>query len=263
MRGMTITQALRSARSQLSASSDAPALDAQWLMLEVLGQDEASWLISHGEDKITRKEQERYEGLVTRRKAGEPLAYILGEWEFYGRKFIVSRDALIPRPSTERLVEEAGQVIARMYEQKRRKLAVADVGTGSGCIAITLIKETEKINNVIATDISEKALKTARRNAIRYGVAEMITFLRGDMLEPLKERNVDLIVSNPPYVPSGELRKVRLSPTLDTRGLCFEPSLALDGGEDGRSYVKKIEESGIPAVVECVGDKVKLFNIEK
>lgn len=261
MIGSSIKKALFGAEKLLQFVSDAPALDAQWLMLEVLEQNEASWLISHGEDELTRKQQERFKSLVLLRKTGEPLAYILSEWEFYGRKFIVNRDVLVPRPDTERLVETAVQVIEKMYKQKGGKLVVSDVGTGSGCIAITTLLETEKIMHMIATDVAEKALEVARRNAIRYGVVKTITFLQGDMLEPLKKWNVDLIVSNPPYVSTGKLREAELSPTSDTQGLYFEPSLALDGGEDGQSYVKRIKESGMPAVVECVGGEIELFNI--
>lgn len=251
---MVVKEVLAVAYNSLADKSDAPHLDAQWLMLEVLGQKEASWLISHAGNELTQGQEERFENLVKRRKTGEPLAYILGEWEFYGRKFIVNKDVLVPRPDTEQLVEEAIKVINKMHE----KIVVADVGTGSGCAAITMLLETKKISRVLATDVSKKALKVAKQNAVRYGVAEMITFLQGDMLEPLKERNVDLIVSNPPYVPTGELK---LSPTSDTRGLRFEPTLALDGGEDGQDYVKKIKESSIPAVVEGVGGEIKLFNI--
>ena len=261
MEGCSIKEALYNAKKVLQPVSDAPALDAQWLMLEVLGPGEASWLISHGEDKLTREQKKRFESLIRRRKTGEPLAYILGEWAFYGRKFIVNKDVLIPRPDTEKLVEEAVRVIDKMHNEKRRKLVVADVGTGSGCIAITLLLETGKINRVIAVDVSEKALKTARRNAIRYGVNSEITFVRGDMLEPTRKKSVDLIISNPPYVPASELKKAALSSTPDTQGLCFEPRLALDGGADGQSYVNQIKESGIPAVVESVGGELKLFNI--
>ena len=153
---MIVKETLKTARTSLDNVSDAPELDAQWLMLKVLGQDETSWLISHGEDELTQEQANNFDNFIKRRKTGEPLAYILGEWEFYGRKFIVSKDVLIPRPDTEKLIEEAVSVINKMFKEKGRKIVVADVGTGSGCIAITLLLESENIGRVVATDISEK-----------------------------------------------------------------------------------------------------------
>ena len=236
-----IGEALRQGQLSLGDVSDAPSLDAQWLLLHVLGKKEASWLQAHGDEELSDKEECEYRKLVKRRGAGEPLAYILGYWEFYGRRFLVNKDVMVPRPSTEGLIDA---VLPRLQEG----MVVADIGTGSGCIIITLALELANFQ-FLATDISPAALIIARKNARIHGVLDRIEFLKGNMLEPLKDKKIDLIVSNPPYVPTAEI-------------LPGEPALALDGGADGQRFTAQIKAGGIPAVVEVTGGVVRTFNLK-
>lgn len=258
---MTIHSAIRLAQTQLSPASDAPQLDSERLLLHVLNQSETAWLYTHPEQPLTLPQQQRFGQLVARRAAGQPLAHILGEWEFYGRPFYVTPDVLIPRPVTEGLVDAALRYI-KLWEQKNNQPpTIADVGTGSGCIAVTLCLETG--NQIIATDISLAALAVAKKNAERHGVAAKIAFLQGDMLKPLQNRKVDLIVSNPPYIPSQELNRSRFAlrsgatrGKSEAFGLRFEPRFALDGGPDGQRFVNQIKSAGIPALVETTGGQI-------
>lgn len=259
---MTVQQALRNAHTQLREVSDAPHLDADRLLLHVLGHGEASRLFAHGEEQLTTAEATQLAALVRRRQAGEPLAYLMGEWEFYGRPFYVSPAVLIPRPSTETLVEAALAYLhlpstLRNIEERREPFLIADVGTGSGCIAVTLVLEARNKNielSIIATDISADALTVAQRNAKRYGVASAIEFVQGNLLEPLRDQVVDLIVSNPPYVPSAELDRAGNRP--DTLGLSFEPRQALDGGADGWQYVQELQRAVLPVILESQGGRL-------
>lgn len=248
---MTIQQALRFAGEELRGASDAPRLDAERLLLHVLKRDETSWLYAHSEERLAAAAAAQLKSLVQRRRSGEPLAYLIGEWEFYGRPFYITPAVLIPRPSTEELVDAALRYLSD------RPCVLADVGTGSGCIAVTLVLEARIKNlelRMVATDISREALVVARRNAERHGVAREIDFMQGNFLEPLRGRHVDLIISNPPYVPRAELDRARENP--NAVGLSFEPRLALDGGADGMRYVNMLRRSLTPAIFESAGGVV-------
>ncbi len=254
---MTVTQALQSARAQLRDSSDAPAIDAERLVLFVIGQKESSWLLTHDQALLTPEQEKLLLKLVKQRSTSYPLSYILGSWHFYGREFLVTPDVLIPRPDTENLVEIALKKIEELSKKLDRALTVADIGTGSACIAITLALESPFIEHIYATDISAKALEVAKQNAATYGVSKKITFLEGNMLEPLQGMSIDLIVSNPPYIPSGELDQ---PPTMERRGLGYEPKEALDGGPQGQTYINVIKTNGIPAILEVTGGEIQTFN---
>ena len=253
---MIIDEARRLGLAELREISDAPELDTTRLLLHVLGQPESSYLLAHGGDVVTADQAEKFKELLAERKTGKPLAYILGVAEFYGRDFVVTPDVLIPRPETEGLVVKALEIMEKMSQEKPGQLTVADIGTGSGCIAITLALQSPTLR-IIATDISAKALEIAKENAIRHGVLDKIEWLQGDLLEPLEGKKIDLIVSNPPYVPTQELDQ---SPTPETRGLRFEPRMALDGGEDGLRFVNKIKEFGVPAVLESLNGEIITVN---
>lgn len=254
----TIGQAQSEAFASLQGTSKTPDLDAAWLLQSIVRCNEPSWLISHADTLLTESQGQQLAHLLHRRQQGEPVAYLLGEAGFYGRIFAVTPDVLIPRPETENLVDEARRVLRELSEIRGRPLRVADIGTGSGCIAITLaLEEPDAISSIIATDISRPALTVARRNAARLGVSD-ITWKHGSMMEPIESEAIDLIVSNPPYVPSSELRVAAQDPA--TRGLLFEPTNALDGGEDGMTYVNQIRRHGVPAVIEQQGGEIVRLN---
>lgn len=197
--------------------------NAELMVQHLLGWNKTQLLI-HFEQPFPEEQRAAFDELVHRRGAGEPLQYLLGVQEFYGREFQVSSAVLIPRPETEFLVEE-------VLKQKRlfgSSPLLVDIGTGSGAIAITLAAEWPEAR-VIAIDISPDALAMARRNADKLGVAARIQFLQGDLIAPLLEQGLrpDLVVSNPPYIPSADCEE------LDIEVRDHEPRLALDGGEDG------------------------------
>jgi release factor glutamine methyltransferase len=201
--------------------------DAGVLARFALGWDGATWLTRLGEaapDDFVAA----FPPLIARRAAREPVAYITGQREFYGRSFLVTPDVLIPRPETELLVDTALEHL----RTRRPAPSLVDVGTGSGCLAITLALECPAAR-VIATDVSAAALGVARRNAARLGVAGRIDFRLGALLGDLDEP-VDLVVSNPPYVAAGD----RASLAADVRE--FEPHVALFGGADGLAIVRDL-----------------------
>lgn len=261
----------------LQGCSDAPYLDADRIVLHILGKREPSFLRAHGDEKLSEQQVADMRRMADERATGKPLAYILGEADFYGRTFRVTPDVLIPRPDTETLIETALGYIQKNFADKK-EITIADIGTGSGCIIITLALEISSMLSVIrckflATDISAAALEIARQNAERHGVLEKIQFIQGDMLQPLRDRHIDLIVSNPPYIPTEELnrhsglragiqtRGSRVKPGMtNTVGLLFEPLIALDGGVDGQKFVNQIKQSGIPAIIETTGGEITIFS---
>jgi release factor glutamine methyltransferase len=172
--------------------------------------------------------------MVRRRGHGEPVAYITGVREFYGREFAVSRDVLVPRPETETLVQVALDHI-RTVAGGRSVLRVADLGTGSGCIAVTLVCELPDIR-LTATDVSGAALEVARANAVRHGVGERITFVETSWADAV-ETPIDVVVSNPPYVTDDELAETE----RDVHA--FEPESALLAGPDGLHAYRALLDS--------------------
>ena len=191
-------------------------LEAEWLLCAATGLDRVGLYLNF-ERPLDVEELAAYRSMVARRGRREPLQHILGTQEFCGLEFEVTPEVLIPRHDTEILVNEA---LARMPDAR----TVLDIGTGSGCIAVVL---STRLHNaaVTAVDLSETALVVARRNAERNGVA--IEFLHGSLLEPVAGRHFDLIISNPPYIPSCDI--VTLEPEVRD----FDPLGALDGGVDG------------------------------
>jgi release factor glutamine methyltransferase len=171
---------------------------------------------------------------IRRRAAGEPVAYITGRREFYTREFIVTPDVLVPRPETEAVVEIALRQVRekRAGDYQRARVAVADLGTGSGCIAVTLACEEPDLD-IIATDVSDAALTVARMNAELHGVRDVVDFRQSSWADDI-ERKVDVVVGNPPYVTSSELSSLE-------RDVCdFEPHAALDGGVDGLDAYREL-----------------------
>ena len=197
---------------------------ARVLAEHVLGWSTARYLTSAHESEPPRF-AERYDALVARRAAREPSAYITGLKEFWGLALEVSPAVLIPRPETELIVEAA----IERFAGRREALAVADAGTGSGCLAVALARELPSAS-VIATDISQDALDVAQRNAVRHDVAGRIRFVHADLLVGV-DGPFDLIVGNPPYVRSGD------RPALQPEVRDYEPSVALFGGATGIELV--------------------------
>jgi release factor glutamine methyltransferase len=219
-----LRELLASASSRLAASTDTPQLDAQVTLAHVLGRTR-TWILAHPDSLTDTSQADRYEQLLLRLEQGEPLAYVLGHQEFFGLDFDISPDVLIPRPETELLVRTALDWIAAAADRR----TVADVGTGSGCIAISIACNAPTVR-VLATDISAPALEVARANARKFEVSDRIRFVECDLLPPhtlglASEEHMDLICANLPYIPTARLH------SLPVFGR--EPSLALDGGADG------------------------------
>ena len=197
-------------------------------MAHILGVTRA-WVLAHPEAVIDSQQEQALEASMQRLENGEPLPYLLGHWEFYGLDFLVNPAVLIPRPETELLVEQALAWL-QAHPKPVRWLA-ADVGCGSGCIAVSLAVYLPDLR-VLATDVSAVALELASQNAQRHGVAEQIDFCQADLLPEAMELRFDLICANLPYIPSARLSELRVARS--------EPHLALDGGEDGLDLIGKL-----------------------
>ena len=216
---------------QLALFSDTPALDASVLVSQIINKPR-TWVMAHPELKLTADQQKKLSRSLARLNEGESFPYVLGHWEFFGLDFNITPDVLIPRPETELLVEQA---IAWLQESPERR-TVADVGTGSGCIAVTLSMHVPEAR-FLATDISFAALEVARSNALKFHVTHQIDFLQCDLLphhiDPLPtDSHFDLICANLPYIPSDTLRSL---PIYER-----EPTLALDGGADGLDPFRRL-----------------------
>lgn len=226
---VSITEAMRQASQELDQAGVADARrEAGSLLSHVIGKDR-TFLISHAEDLLNEQELKRFKSAVTRRATGEPAQYITGTQDFYGRAFHVTPDVLIPRPETELLVEAALQVM-------NSDALVCDVGTGSGCIAITLLCERSDAR-ATAIDISDAALDVARQNARVHAVDDRIEFVVSDCFSALNagaSRTFDLIISNPPYVSAKAL------PGLQREVRDHEPLVALSPGADGLSVIRRL-----------------------
>jgi len=258
---VNVRTALKNGIAQLrEANVPSFTLAAELLLLHVLSRNR-TWLYAHPEEILTDGEEQRYFELITRRAAGEPTQHLTGKQEFWDLEFEVSHDVLIPRPETEHLIEVALDRLAlrelragRPQKSAGKGLRIADIGTGSGCIAIALAKELPAAN-FIATDISPAALAVAKRNAQRHAVADQIDFREANLLSPVgaeqagpqpgklannasrdvhesqvtshDSRLFDLIASNPPYIGRRE------APSLPREVRDHEPAAALFGGEEG------------------------------
>ena len=221
----TISQALTWSVETIKEVSDSPNLDAQVLLANTLDKPR-SWVITHPEAKLSPANYHRFQAGINALRQGKPLPYIIGKKEFYGLDFFVTPDTLIPRPETELIVEHALDLLG---ESKHYHLA-ADIGTGSGCIAIALAKNSSGVG-IFASDISMPALQIAQKNAVHHRVNEKIHFLQCNLLPALSVR-FDLICANLPYIPSKTLPKLKV--------YGHEPQLALDGGESGLEYIAKL-----------------------
>lgn len=212
-------------QEELAPHTESPYLDSLVLLSHISGLNK-SQLLANPDPNLDQQALDHLDQALVRIKAGTPLPYVIGEWEFFQYSFKITEDVLIPRPETEGLVELALNWLAE-HPQQRTSL---EIGTGCGCVAITLAKEIPDLS-IIATDISPAALDVARENAHRHHVDGQITFQERDLLAGM-EGQVDLIVANLPYIPSAKLRSLAV--------YTQEPVLALDGGSDGLHYIKKV-----------------------
>jgi release factor glutamine methyltransferase len=207
-----------------------PTIEKEILLNHVLKKDK-SYLHAHSEQELTSDQQTTFQKLLERRQKGEPIQYVTNTAYFYGLTFYVDKHVLIPRQETEDLVEQALQFLK---SSKKKSLRVVDIGTGSGNIIISLAKKVPKDKEVglMATDISREALNIAQKNAVLNHVREKITFLQGNLTEPLSGK-FDLICANLPYV------RDHLYGVLDPQ-ITWEPKVAILGGEDGMKYYRPL-----------------------
>lgn len=206
---------------------EAPRLEAQILLAHALGCAKIDLYVRHDEEPAEDR-RTAFREIIRKRAEGMPVAYLVGYREFYSLPFTVTPAVLIPRPETETLVMEALRRLRPLEAPN-----VLDLGTGSGCIAISIARQ-HKTARVTAVDVSGPALAVASANAARHGVADRVTFVEGDLLAPVAGSTFDLIVSNPPYIAHAEF------PILDAGVRDFEPRSALDGGPDGLDFYRRI-----------------------
>ncbi len=233
---MSIHVRVADARQRLLAAGIPHAesdLDARLLAQHVLGWSTERFLAERQSPEPAGFGAE-YDALVSRRAGREPLAYIVGVREFWGLDFEVTPAVLIPRPATELIVE----AVLHRFDDRRAAPAIADLCTGCGCVAVAIAHERPAAS-LVATDISDAALRVARRNAERHGVASRVRFARGDLLAPL-DGIFDAIVANPPYVVEGA------GPALQPEVRDYEPALALFGGADGLELVTRLVADAPP-----------------
>ena len=200
-------------------------LDSEILLSKVLNKTRENLLINL-EQNIDRKNVKKFENLIRRRSLNEPIAYILKKKEFWSRNFEINNNTLIPRPETELMVEKL------VYIYKQKKINILDIGTGSGCILISLLSELKQ-SNCIGIDISKKAIKIAIKNSKKNNQKNNIKFLNRS-LSNFYHKKFDLIVSNPPYIRTRDIKN------LDRSIKYYEPKIALDGGNDGLDVIKKV-----------------------
>ena len=221
---LTAREAVSNAATQLQPSPTANR-DAELLLMHTLGKDRA-WLLTHPDEPIAIPDLNHYQEKISRRADHEPIQYIIGEQEFYGLAFRVTPAVLIPRPETEHLVEAA---LDRLPHQQ--PIRIADIGTGSGAIAVALAHHLP-LAQISALDISPPALAVARENAARHQVAGRIDFLESDLLSAVQGEIFDAIVSNPPYVSTKE--------ELEPQVRDYEPAAALYAGEQGLDIYRRL-----------------------
>lgn len=229
---MTIAQTIKIAAAKLNAKNiSIPHLEAEILLSEILKKPR-EFLLARGEKKLSAKQISDFKHQLARRLKGEPIAYIIGKKEFYGLDFKVNRHVLIPRPETELMVDEALKLISHSL----KPVTLVDAGAGSGCVAITLSKLTKQ--NIIAIDISGKALAVAKQNAKRHGVEKKIKFIKGNLLSPIIHdpsfiaHNPLIILANLPYLDKDQIKS--------SQSIKHEPEIALFGGKNGLELYEKL-----------------------
>lgn len=213
-----------------------PLLDSQLLLCHVLNVDKI-YTYTHKDEVVDDSSVDKFLELINKRKSGYPIQYILGKQEFMGLEFKVEEGVLIPRPDTEILVEYIIELVKNGYFKDKKAINILDIGSGSGAITLSLAYYLEDVH-IYSVDISPIALKVSKENAARLGLESKVTFLKGDLFEPLGKMKLynhfDIIVSNPPYIPTKDILD------LQKEVAEYEPKLALDGGIDGLDYYRRI-----------------------
>ncbi|NQV00169.1 MAG: peptide chain release factor N(5)-glutamine methyltransferase [Parcubacteria group bacterium] len=234
---MTIKELLKSSSKKLKNISDTPDLDSEILLSHVLKKNR-SFLLSNLDKEITTKQYKDFQKLLGRRLACEPIAYITNKKEFFGLNFYVNKDVLIPRPETELIIENVIDIVENKNFCSLPKLNILDVGTGSGCIPISLAKNIPQAK-IHTTDISKKALKVAKLNAKKHKVLNKIKFYEGNLLDPIsKNIKFDIIIANLPYVSEKQYKNL-----VEDRHACplqYEPKSALIAKNHGMDFYVKL-----------------------
>jgi len=224
----SIAESLIRAESILAANGVAePRREAVSLLMLATKRDR-TFLYAHPESALSSDELDNYDSLLQRRAAREPFQYISGVQEFYGLEFEVTPDVLIPRPETEMVVERAIEILSPRADKR-----FCEVGIGSGCIAVSILRYVAG-SSAVGLDVSDEVLRIARRNSEKHGVAEKLSLVKSDVFSALVDAKFEMIVSNPPYVP------VRDMDGLQAEVRSFEPRAALTDGLDGLSIIRRI-----------------------
>ena len=227
--------------SSFLAKNNRESFAAELLVRHVLGGVSRTDMMMRMHDVMTADEMEQLKAAVERHVEGEPVQYIIGKEDFYGRPFIVNKEVLIPRPETEELVEHMLMLLQEHFPDDT-DVKLADIGTGSGAISVTLALEDRRLD-VFTVDIAEASIEVAKQNAERLGAD--VTFILGDLLQPFIEQGakLDVVVSNPPYIPDEEIA------VLDTIVKDREPMRALSGGKDGYDFYRRFMKE-LPLVLK-------------
>ena len=237
---ITVGEALEGASLQLQPHSDSPGSDAQLLLRETLGKPRA-WILAHPESDLNSEQVAEFDASLAELRGGAALPHVLGWWEFYGRRFQLEPQVLIPRPETELLIEHA-------LNRTAPAVAILDIGTGSGCIAVTLALELRE-SRVTASDLSWEALKVARRNIEDHDVRQQVTLVNSNLVGTFAGP-FDLVCANLPYIPTDQLAQLEVARK--------EPRLALDGGSLGTELIYEVLER-LPGIL--AGRGCALFEI--
>ncbi|MGO0884307.1 peptide chain release factor N(5)-glutamine methyltransferase [Clostridioides difficile] len=238
---MTIKDIIIKYSEEFKDISDTPRLDTELLLQKVLGDVDRLYIHLNLNKELTEEQKIKFIGFAEERINGRPIAYIVEKREFMGLHFFVKEGVLIPRPDTETLVEEIIEIC-----KDRKNVSILDIGTGSGAITVSLAKYIEN-SNVTSFDISEIALAIGKKNAIINEVDKKIKYIKSDLFTALNDSDIkfDIIVSNPPYIKKQDIE------TLHTQVKDYEPHNALEGGEDGLDFYRKITEQGKKYLNEC------------